>query len=117
MNMKNEALKQLEWIEVDSFNELLERKFYSKGVYINWIPTEEESVALYVGQGDIRTRIYHHNRNEDIAEYEPSVFYAETDPNDRSGIEKYLSNQLYPVFGQRWPRVSPIPVNLPSCFD
>lgn len=33
---------------------------------------------------------------------------------DRRGIERYLADQLRPSMGYHWPKVEPIPVNLPE---
>ena len=67
--------------------------------------------ALYIGQGLIHDRMRYHIKNEYIMDYEPSVFWAETD--NRNGIEAYLRSKLHPVFGERWPKVPHIPVDIP----
>ena len=115
MNMKNEALKKLEWIEFDSLDELLKEGIYREGVYVIWIETDVGQIALYVGQGNIKQRIDIHNRNEYIVEYYPSVSCAEVNYGEMDGIEKYLSEKLSPLFGERWPNILPTPVNSP--FD
>lgn len=51
MNMKNEAIKILKWVECDDLDTLISQKNYRKGVYIIWIYTEFGQEALYIGQG------------------------------------------------------------------
>ena len=33
---------------------------------------------------------------------------------ERSGIKRYLVDELKPRFGKHWPKVEPVPVNLPE---
>ena len=90
------------------------------GVYIIWrrgVPSRRMRV-LYVGQGNIRRRIRQHRHN--IRAYprgregDLRVTWALVESEDgRSGIERYLANQLKPRFGKHWPVVEPIPVNMP----
>ena len=91
------------------------------GVYIIWrrgVPSWPMRV-LYVGQGNIRRRIRQHRHN--IRAYlrgregDLRVTWALVESEDeRSGIERYLADELKPRFGCNWPRVEPILVNLPS---
>ena len=91
------------------------------GVYIIWrkgVPSRRMRV-LYVGQGNIRRRIRQHGHN--IRAYprgregDLRVIWALAESEDeRSGIERYLADELRPRFGSKWPRVEPILVNLPE---
>lgn len=118
MIRSNEAGKKLKWIEVDSLDKLLKQRIYRKGIYILWIYTELGQTALYVGQGIIHDRMRARVKDEEIMDYNPSVFWAETD--ERNEIEEYLSIKYKPVFGERWPKGQPIRVNSPftdNLFD
>ena len=91
------------------------------GVYIIWrrgVPSRRMRV-LYVGQGNIRRWIRQHRHN--IRAYPKGregdlrVTWALVESeSERSGIERYLADELKPRFGKKWPRVEPVPVNLPQ---
>ncbi len=91
------------------------------GVYIIWrrgVPSRRMRV-LYVGQGNIRRRIRQHRHNIRAhprgREGDLRVAWALVeDPAERSGVERYLADELRPRFGSQWPRVGPVRVNLPE---
>ena len=75
--------------------------------------------VFYVGQGNIRRRIRDHRHHIQAhprgREGDLRVTWALVESEDeRSGIERYLANELEPRFGKHWPAVEPIPVNLPE---
>ena len=90
------------------------------GVYVIWrrgVPSRPMRV-FYVGQGNIRRRIRQHRHN--IRAYprgregDLRVTWALVESREeRSGIERYLADELKPRFGKQWPRVELIGVNLP----
>ncbi len=91
------------------------------GVYVIWMEDEDVGyVAVRVGQGDIYDRIASHRRDEDIKELEDKanailhVTWAEVPESFRDGVEKFLSDELDPLIGRRFPDVRPVPVNLPG---
>lgn len=73
--------------------------------------------AVYVGQGNIRERLSVHHLDDRIQSVEPGPLYvtwAEVDAGKRDGVEAYLGDKLRPLFGERFPDVTPIPVNRPN---
>ncbi len=74
--------------------------------------------VLYVGQGNIRRRIRQHRHNiraypierQDDLRVTRALVESE---DERSGIERYMADELRPRFGSKWPKVEPVPVNLP----
>ena len=87
-----------------------------EGVYIIWHSGQQPAV-VYVGQGDIADRITSHRRDDKIlrfSHYGLFVTWAQVvDDYARDGVELFLSQQLSPKVGQRYPDVLPIPVNFP----
>ena len=93
------------------------------GVYViwRWGTTSRRMRVLYVGQGNIRRRIRQHRHNIRAhpmgREGDLRVTWALVKSEDaRSGIERYLANELKPRFGKHWPAVEPIAVDLPGLF-
>ena len=72
-----------------------------------------------MGQRIIRRRINQHRHN--IRAYPKGregdlrVTWALAESKDeRDGIERYLADELKPRFGEKWPKVDPVSVNLPA---
>jgi hypothetical protein len=81
-----------------------------KGVYIIW----SGETVVRVGCGIIKDRIAYHRDNSEINQYPNlKVTWAEVNENQMEGVEKYLSDVLTPVVGERFPDRTPIKVNLP----
>lgn len=80
------------------------------GVYIIW----SGKTVVRLGSGQIKYRLEEHRDNPDILAY-PNlrVTWAKVHGNQMQGVEKYLSEQLAPAVGDRFPDSTPIPVNLP----
>ena len=86
-----------------------------EGVYIIWVP---RGWVIRVGQGDVDERLRDHQDDEKILSYESidnplRVTCGELDVDLWDGVERFLANTLRPVLGI-YPRVRPIPVNLPQ---
>ena len=100
---------------------MLEGMRWDYGVYIVWrrrVPSRPMRI-FYVDQGNIRRRIHQHRHNIRAhpkgREGDLRVTWALVESRDeRSGIERYLANELKPRFGKHWPKVEPVPVNLPE---
>ena len=91
-----------------------------EGVYVIWRAGGIIPVAVYVGQGIIKNRLYAHRNNPDILQYSTQtsplyVAWAEVPWGPRTGVEMFLHNELNPLVGEP-PQGNPIPVrvNLPS---
>jgi len=70
--------------------------------------------TIYVGSGRIKERIKQHRLNTEITQYcNLKVVWAKTNESEMTGIEKYLSDMLKPLVGERHPDVLPIEVNWP----
>ena len=84
------------------------------GVYAIWAG----NTWLYVGQGDIASRLQSHRGDSTILAYrsngELMVTWAVVPANQMDGIERYLADTLRPAVGKLYPAVLPIPVNLPG---
>lgn len=92
----------------------LEHKYFDgkEGVYIIW---QRRGPIIRIGQGIIRDRLLEHRKDSTIISY-PNllVTWAVVPTESRDGVERYLSNQLNPLVGKRFPvDVAPIEVNLP----
>lgn len=86
------------------------------GVYTIWSNSGENITPLYTGQGNIKQRLYYHNSQTDFGDHFPlSVAWADT--FDMNGIERFLYNTLNPKITKSSPRVTPIPVNLPTYLN
>lgn len=82
-----------------------------KGVYVIWSAGDD---VIRVGSGDIKDRVAAHRKDNDITEY-PNllVTWAKVPEDKMEGVEKYLADKYEPKVGERFPKRTPIPVNLP----
>ena len=94
-----------------------------RGIYILWYPETNDRPlrVVYVGQGIIRNRIFHHlcrfSRILDKLEKVDLLRLTWTlvpDQKDRDGIERYLAEVLRPEVGETWPDEIPVRVNIPD---
>ena len=85
------------------------------GVYVIWHGGNPSRV-VYVGQGDIKSRLTAHRSDARIQAYAPHGLYV-TWASARSpqvdGIERYLADTWNPLVGDAHPNVMPIAVNSP----
>lgn len=86
------------------------------GVYIIWYEGNPSRV-VYVGQGDVASRLTAHRSRTDITQYAKygtlRVTWASVPTNQRDGVERYLADTYQPLVGDAHPDVRPIEVNLP----
>lgn len=84
-----------------------------EGVYIIW---QGRGPVIRIGQGVIRDRLNVHRSDSAITAYKNLyVTWAVVSTLQRDGVERYLTERLNPVVGERHPiTVTPIVVNLPS---
>ena len=86
------------------------------GVYVIWHGGNPGRV-VYIGQGDVPSRIAAHRSRQDIlsyAKYGPLFFtWAEVPQNQKDGVERYLADSWNPQVGEVHPAVSQIAVNSP----
>ena len=84
------------------------------GVYVIWAG----KTWLYVGQGDIASRLQAHRGEDAIMEWRKEgalmVTWAIVPDSQLDGLERYLADALRPTVGKQHPNTLPIPVNLPS---
>jgi hypothetical protein len=103
---------QNEWLYFQTFSNLSEIRTY--GVYIIWHGGEKPR-TVYVGQGDICTRLTAHRNDQRVTQYAAygplRVTWAAVSAAD--GPERYLADLLNPLVGDRHPDVAPVVVNLP----
>ena len=89
---------------------------HMEGIYIIW-HTGNPGKVVYVGQGEIATRIKDHRDNPEITKHESSrslqVTWAKVSSQYLDGIEKYLADTWKPLAGDAWPDATPISVNSP----
>lgn len=86
------------------------------GVYVIWHGGGAPN-CVFVGQGIIRERLAEHRTDPAVQQYagqELFVTWSRVAPADRSGVERYLAEELSPKVGYRFPDVGPIAVNLPG---
>lgn len=88
----------------------------SDGVYIIWHSGNPGKV-VYVGQGDIASRIKAHRNRSDINAYAKSgtlhVTWASVPIHQKDGVERHLADKWSPLVGDAHPDVAPIAVNSP----
>ncbi len=86
------------------------------GVYIIWHGGQSPHV-VYVGQGDVSSRLQTHRTNPDILRHRAKgplkVTWASVPEAQRDGVERYLADRYSPLEGESHPAVAPIPVNAP----
>lgn len=103
------------WCSFDTV-ELSSVKSY--GVYVIWraagVPGGPSSV-VYVGQGQIATRLAEHRGDAAILRHGPRllVTWAEVAPLFSGGVEVYLARQLHPLEEEALSSAMPVAVNLP----
>jgi len=88
------------------------------GVYVIWRASGEPgqpSTVVYVGQGQIATRLAEHRSDPAIVRHGPRLLltWAEVAPVFSGGVEVYLARQLRPLEAARLPPAMPVEVNLP----
>lgn len=87
------------------------------GVYIIWWGNTDPDV-LYVGAGDVGDRLWYRAGDHRLVDYQRSGLHlsctwAAVDPRQIHGVERFLGDKLQPRFSEKFPQVTPIPVNLP----
>ena len=103
------------WCSLNKVNLLHEHFDGMGGLYIIWHggPTPK---VVRVGQGVIRDRLTAHRQDEEIQPYvglNLYVTWASVDARSHDGVKAFLADELSPLVGERFPNVSPIPINLP----
>ena len=103
------------WCKLNSVN-LDHDHFNDKdGVYMIWHGGPEPKV-VYIGQGNIRERLYDHRNDPKIQQYthlDLYVTWATVFGQDRNGVEAYLADYWNPKVGERHPDARHIHVNSP----
>ena len=90
------------------------------GVYaIGYDSGDSRIATIYVGQGDdVSVRLQQHRSNAKILQYANKgtlrVTWAALSAKNRSGVERYVAEELDPLVGERHPIDNPIEVNLPT---
>ena len=86
------------------------------GVYIIW-HAGNPSRVVYVGQGDVASRLSAHRKRPDINAYAKHgtlrVTWASVPAHLKDGVERYLADTWDPLVGDAYPDVAPIAVNSP----
>ena len=74
--------------------------------------------TVYVGKGDISSRLRVRNSDPRVTQYRAGfgLYFTWTNLAHfyQEGVERYLADTLNPLVGERYPDVTPIPVNLPD---
>ena len=87
-----------------------------EGIYIIW-HTGNPGKVVYVGQGDVASRLRAHRNDSRITRYADQgtlkVTWASVSTQYRDGIERYLADNWSPLIGDVHPDVAPIAVNSP----
>jgi hypothetical protein len=108
--MKNQAGS---WLPLETFNLAT---VTDAGVYIIWHAGNPGRV-VYVGQGDIRSRLGAHRVNNEITKYRASgtlyVTWAAVPAAQRDGVERHLADHWNPLVGDAHPIAQAIAVNSP----
>jgi hypothetical protein len=116
---------RVEWVQCQGdvwcdFNKLnLSHPHFDEleGVYIIW-HGGLNAATVYVGQGNIKERIYQHRSEREILAYQQFglfVTWASVDRRYMDGVEKYLISRLSPIVNvlRGTESAAPIEVNLP----
>ncbi len=85
------------------------------GVYVIWHGGNNPK-TVRVGQGLIKDRIAAHRVGHEVQAYKQHglfVTWTTVPWNSRNGVEAFLAQNFDPIVGERFPNVTPIPVNLP----
>ena len=114
---------ELEWIKSTSgtwlpLNTVVLDSVTAAGVYIIWYQGKQGQAGkvVYVGQGDIASRLRSHRQNSRIQAYAAHgllVSWASVDARYRDGVERYLADTWKPLVGEAHPVTSPIAVKAP----
>lgn len=104
---------QNEWLKFQTFNI---DSANSDGVYIIWHGGNPGKV-VYVGQGDVKSRLQAHRNNTEITNYAKAgilyVTWASVSASQKDGVERYLADTWNPLVGDAHPNTNPIAVNSP----
>ena len=109
---------QVQWIKCNGdnwcpFDSVNLSNVTTTGVYIIWHRGNPGRV-VYVGQGDVASRIKAHRTEREITQYAPLyVTWAAVSAQYRDGVERYLADTWTPLVGVAHPDVAPIAVNSP----
>jgi len=104
------------WCKLDTVN--LNHQHFNNmgGVYIIW-HGGSNARTVYVGKGNIKSRLIEHRNNSEIQVFSSLGLYVTwalvLPPSTRDGIEAYLAKRLDPLVGSRHPEVRLIETNLP----
>ncbi len=85
------------------------------GVYVIWHGGTTPK-TVYVGKGNIASRIQAHRNERNITQYLPNglfVTWAKVPAASQDGVESYLIQALKPLQNQSVPAAIPVPVNHP----
>jgi len=103
------------WCKLYTVN-LSHQHFNDKqGVYIIWHGGTSPKV-VYIGQGDIKSRITEHRLNPQIKRFENLGLYvtwAIVSEQNRDGVEAYLASRWSPIVDDTHTQAAHIEVNLP----
>ncbi len=118
MNMKLDWLYQNnnDYYRLNSVDLSHEHFDELEGIYIIWCEIDGVIQTVYIGQGEIRNRLYVHRNDVRIQHYAPYTLYvawAKASKEDLDGIEKYLQDLLEPLVKEREIEADPIPVIRP----
>ncbi len=111
----------LNWLKSQSggwlpFSSVQLENVKSNGVYLIWHAGNPGRV-VYVGQGDIASRIQAHRNRPDITAYGSHgmlhVTWANVPAHLMDGVERHLADRWSPLIGDAYPTASPIVVNSP----
>ena len=87
-----------------------------EGIYIIW-HTGNPGKVVYVGQGDVASRLRTHRDDPRITRYAQygtlRVTWANVSVAYRDGIERYLADKWNPLVGDAHPDATPLVVNSP----
>lgn len=101
------------WVEFQTYDM---SNVTADGVYIVWHRGNPGKV-VYVGQGDVKSRLQAHRNNAEITKYAKVgtlyVTWAFVPAHQKDGVERYLANTWNPLVGDVHPDVTPIAVNSP----
>lgn len=129
-NMENALLNFLVWgsimlqlnLQWEHSVSLLCDDSTTYGVYVIWNVYLFGAYVEYVGRGIIADRLSEHGSEwAYISDYSNNHYmtpfdatYAEVERRYAVGIEKFISEKLRPIRGERYPDVAMISVNLPN---